>query len=81
MTSHASVAKSVRLRKEQHPELYCPADNCLWRTSPSGDEKVGKYCPRHANLCTCGGTGAEPNPYGRDGYTRCCGCISKGAKS
>jgi len=39
MSSHNSVAKSVREHKELHPELYCP--KCLWRT---GD---GSYCPRH----------------------------------
>lgn len=26
--------------KVKHPELYCPAKRCLWRTG-------GGYCPRH----------------------------------
>jgi hypothetical protein len=39
MTTHNSVAKSVREHKEKHPELYCP--KCLWKTG-------GGFCFRHA---------------------------------
>jgi hypothetical protein len=38
MPTHGAVAKLVRLHKERHPEMYCPA--CLWKTG-------GGYCPRH----------------------------------
>lgn len=33
MSSHSSVAASVRRRKEAHPELYCVDVRCLWRLS------------------------------------------------
>lgn len=35
-----STAASVASNKERHPERYCPAKRCLWRTG-------GTYCPRH----------------------------------
>jgi hypothetical protein len=41
VSTHNSVAKSVREHKEAHPELYCL--HCLWRTG-------GGPCPRHAGL-------------------------------
>ncbi len=40
--THGSVAASVRISKEQHPERYCPYAKCLWRIS-SGP------CRNHAN--------------------------------
>jgi hypothetical protein len=40
MAGHHSVAKSVRLDKEAHPERFCPRSRCLWKTG-------GGYCPRH----------------------------------
>lgn len=39
--THGSVAKSVRLRKERHPEQYCAFKDCLWRL------KRGTVCPKH----------------------------------
>lgn len=42
MPTHGSVAKSVRLRKEAHPELYCRALGCLWRLTGTDS-----WCPRH----------------------------------
>lgn len=38
--SHGSVAKSVRLQKEKHPDLYCSDSRCLYRTG-------GGDCPKH----------------------------------
>jgi len=38
MTTHGSVAKAVRERKEKHPELYCRL--CQWMTG-------GGNCHRH----------------------------------
>jgi hypothetical protein len=38
--NHNSVAKSVRLHKEAHPELYCSNPSCLYRTG-------GGDCPKH----------------------------------
>ena len=40
MTSHNSVAKSVRLKKEQNPEKYCSNPKCLYRTDEA-------FCPKH----------------------------------
>ena len=37
----SSTAATVAMRKRTKPELYCPADRCLWMT---GD---GRRCPRH----------------------------------
>lgn len=34
------VAAQVAKSKERHPEKFCPAPKCLWRTG-------GGYCPRH----------------------------------
>ena len=42
MTTHGSVAKKVRLAKEQHPERYCGYIQCLYRTD-------APYCPKHAH--------------------------------
>ena len=36
----SSAQVSAALNKEAHPEVYCPARKCLWRTG-------GGYCPRH----------------------------------
>jgi hypothetical protein len=38
--SRGQVAAKVAANKEKHPERYCPAPQCLWRTG-------GGYCPRH----------------------------------
>jgi hypothetical protein len=44
MTSHNSVAKSVRLNKEKRPEFYCKAPGCLYRIeTPLGHRE----CPKH----------------------------------
>lgn len=40
--SHGSVAKSVRLNKEKHPENYCANPKCLWNTRAGT-----KPCPKH----------------------------------
>jgi hypothetical protein len=34
------IAAKVAADKEAHPERFCPAYRCLWRTD-------GSYCPRH----------------------------------
>ncbi len=39
--SHGSVAAKVRAQKEAHPERYCLARNCLYRTDDD-------YCPKHS---------------------------------
>jgi hypothetical protein len=38
--NRAQVAAKVAANKEKHPERYCRAPKCLWRTG-------GGYCPRH----------------------------------
>ena len=38
--SRGQVAAKVTANKARHPELYCPAAKCLWRTG-------GGSCPRH----------------------------------
>jgi hypothetical protein len=59
MSSHASVAKSVREQKERHPERYCRAKGCLWhvakldhatQTYSLASECLTGYCPRHKHL-------------------------------
>lgn len=35
-----TVQIKVALRKQEHPEEYCPVKKCLWRTG-------GGRCPRH----------------------------------
>jgi hypothetical protein len=51
MSSHASVAKSVREQKERHPERFCPNPRCLWKTAKLNREtqeyEGGGPCPRH----------------------------------
>jgi hypothetical protein len=39
--SRGQVAAKVAENKARHPERYCPAPKCLWRTG-------GGYCPRHS---------------------------------
>ena len=41
MTTHNSVAKSVRLRKEKEPDKYCSNPRCLYRTDEA-------FCPKHS---------------------------------
>lgn len=51
--SHSRTAARVRAAKEQHPERYCAAKDCLWRTDDT-------FCPRHAAVCvSCGQHGGE----------------------
>jgi hypothetical protein len=45
MSTHNQVAKSVRESKEQHPEYYCKALNCLWRTHTQNNGY--KPCRKH----------------------------------
>lgn len=40
MSLQSYTAMRSRQTKEEHPERYCPARNCLWRTG-------GGWCPRH----------------------------------
>ena len=53
-----NAGKMVRLNKEKHPELYCPAKNCLWRL------KSGP-CPKHA-LKECETCRMYPYGFGRE---------------
>ncbi len=46
------VAAKVAQRKADHPEQFCPAPRCLWRTGDGG------YCPRHAQAA--GNSGVHP---------------------
>lgn len=54
MANRNQVAKSQREKKEQHPERYCPARNCLWKTAEVGPD--GEYilnvdpCRKHPEL-------------------------------
>jgi hypothetical protein len=47
MNTQAKVAQD----KAQHPERYCPAPRCLWKTSKLNHytqvHEGGGYCPRH----------------------------------
>jgi hypothetical protein len=55
VNTHGSVAKSVRLHREKHPELYC--SKCLWRTG-------GGDCPRHRSKGVRLIATIETHPYG-----------------
>ena len=44
-----STASKVAQHKEDHPELYCLAPRCLWRTGGAGEPSTRRvYCHRHA---------------------------------
>lgn len=51
MSNHNGVAQRSRLAKEKHPERYCRARGCLWRTNP------GTPCRNHPLPHPC-----EPDP-------------------
>jgi hypothetical protein len=53
MSSHAQVAKRVRLRKEKYPKDYCKVKTCLYRTKDTPFE--GSFCPKHKGVCYCEG--------------------------
>lgn len=45
------TATKVALDKFKHPEQYCPAQGCLWKTAKldhaTRQREGGGYCPRH----------------------------------
>jgi hypothetical protein len=44
--NRGQVAAAARRNKERHPEHFCAAPGCLWRTwSASSDDE--NPCPRH----------------------------------
>ena len=53
-----NIQAKVALDKEKHPERFCPAPRCLWKTvqlnhatqtfEPKAD-CPGGYCPQHQN--------------------------------
>lgn len=51
-----NVNAKVAQNKAQHPERYCPAPRCLWRTAKLDHATQtfsypnGRYCPRHKHL-------------------------------
>jgi hypothetical protein len=46
-----STQAKVAIEKREHPERFCPAYRCLWRTAKlnhaTGLREGGGYCPRH----------------------------------
>jgi hypothetical protein len=46
-----SIQAKVAIDKREHPERFCPAPKCLWKTSRLNREtqvhEGGGYCPRH----------------------------------
>lgn len=57
MASYGQVALGVALNKELHPERYCPAHGCLWKTAepaPDGKRYVlnADPCHKHPSLNT-----------------------------
>jgi hypothetical protein len=60
--TRAALQAKVGLEKQAHPERFCPAKSCLWRTH-------GKYCRRH-------GKGDMPSAHvhftDNDGYCSIC---------
>jgi hypothetical protein len=60
-----STAAKVAEHKQKHPERYCPANRCLWRTAKlnhaTGERECGGYCPRH-NGAGRAGVPVRPSP-------------------
>lgn len=63
VTTHASVAATVRRNKELHPETYCADSRCLWNTRGGT-----KPCPKHpvkpvaVKCVACGDPVTESEP-------------------
>ncbi len=55
----------VAIEKSEHPERFCPALRCLWRTAKlnhaTGEREFGGYCPRH-NRAGRVSTATRPSP-------------------
>ncbi len=67
MTNYRSVAARVAKQKADRPDLYCPANRCLWRTG-------GGRCPRHGGsmeLTDNERTSAESNLGQLEGVVYC----------
>jgi hypothetical protein len=56
-----NIQAKVAIHKKKHPELYCPAANCLWKVKKLDhdtqtyfprNECPSGYCPRHQNIRT-----------------------------
>jgi hypothetical protein len=47
----SNTQAKVAIEKSEHPERFCPARRCLWRTAKlnhaTGQREGGGYCPRH----------------------------------
>jgi len=58
-----STQAKVAIEKREHPERFCPAHLCLWRTAKlnhaTGEREGGGYCPRHRPAVLARATVAE----------------------
>jgi hypothetical protein len=47
----SNTQAKVAIEKSEHPERFCPARRCLWRTAKlnhaTEEREGGGYCPRH----------------------------------
>ena len=46
-----NINAKIALNKQKHPERFCPAPRCLWKTAKlnhaTQQHEGGGYCPRH----------------------------------
>jgi len=46
-----NIQAKVAIDKQKHPERFCPAPRCLWKTAKLNHEtqvhEGGGHCPRH----------------------------------
>jgi hypothetical protein len=52
----SNTQAKVAIEKSEHPERFCPARRCLWRTAKlnhaTGEREGGGYCLRHQAVKT-----------------------------
>jgi hypothetical protein len=64
-----NAAASARKEKEVHPERFCPAPRCLWKTAKripnTNDYEGGGPCPNHGGrYCDCEAAGCPKHKAG-----------------
>jgi hypothetical protein len=59
-----NIQAKVAIDKQKHPERFCPAPRCLWKTTKLNHatqiHEGGGHCPRHKSRSIAGDM--EPNP-------------------
>jgi hypothetical protein len=61
-----NIQAKVAIDKQKHPERFCPAPRCLWKTAKLNHKtqihEGGGYCPRHRAALRAG-VGVGPSLY------------------